>query len=75
MRLYNPKNGSTFTTASDDEAHVAVYLEAGWVPAPEPVVRPGYQPEPVVYAPVPQAEPEEAAKPKRARSTKDEPSE
>jgi SAP domain len=52
MRLYNPRNGAEYVTASDDEDHVAVYLEAGWEPAPEPKARPGYQPEPVRYAPV-----------------------
>ena len=65
MRLYNPANGAEYITASDDEAHIAVYLEAGWKPAPEPKARPGYEPEPTVYAPV-EPEPETASKSKRA---------
>jgi hypothetical protein len=52
MRLYNPFNGAEFITASDDEDHVNVYLKAGWKPAPEPEAKPGYQPEPTIYAPV-----------------------
>jgi len=52
MRLYNPHSGVEFETASDDDLHVQVYLDAGYLPAPEPEVKPGYEPEPVVYAPV-----------------------
>ena len=53
MHLYNPRNGATFDTESDDEWHNNVYLDMGWLEAPEPEpVRPGYEPEPVVYAPV-----------------------
>jgi hypothetical protein len=58
MRLYNEKNGQEYTTVSDDPLHVQVYLDAGWQPAPEMEQRPGFQPEPVVYAPV-KSEPEE----------------
>ncbi len=36
MRLYNPLNGATFDTESDDELHNAVYLDMGWLPAPDP---------------------------------------
>lgn len=35
-----------------DAKQAAVYAEAGWQPAPEPDQKPGYQPEPVKYAPV-----------------------
>ena len=53
MLLYNPLNGATFDTESDDELHNAVYLEMGWKPAPEPEPAPvGRMPEPVTYAPV-----------------------
>ena len=53
MRLYNPRNGATFDTESDDELHNAVYLEMGLEPAPEPEpAPPGLMPEPVTYAPV-----------------------
>lgn len=67
MRLYNPKSGAEFVTASDDEDHVNVYLEAGWLPAPEPEAKPGYQPEPTVYAPVVAEKPK--AKPKASSSS------
>ncbi len=53
MLVYNPKNGATFDTESDDELHNAVYLEMGWLQAPEPEPAPvGRAPEPVVYGPV-----------------------
>ena len=53
MLLYNPRNGATFDTESDDELHNAVYLEMGWLPAPEPEPAPvGLMPEPVTYEPV-----------------------
>ena len=52
MRLYKPDSGAEFDTESDDELHNAVYLEMGWLPAPEPEQRPGYEPEPVRYEPV-----------------------
>lgn len=53
MRLYNPKNGHEFTTSSDDEAHVGVYLDMGWKPAPDPEPAPvGRAPELVQYEPV-----------------------
>jgi hypothetical protein len=53
MHLYNPKNGHTFDTESDDELHNAVYLDMGWLLAPDPEPAPvGRAPEPVTYAPV-----------------------
>ena len=53
MRLYNPLNGHQFETNSDDELHVQVYLDAGWVPAPAPEpAEPGRAPEPVKFEPV-----------------------
>jgi hypothetical protein len=67
MQLYNPRNGAEFETNSDDELHVQVYLDMGFEKAPEPEQKPGYEPEPVTYAPV--------TKTKRASktaSTKDE---
>lgn len=70
MRLYNPLNGTEFVTASDEEDHVAIYLEAGWLPAPEPEAKPGYQPEPTIYAPV-EPEPEKPAA-KSSKSSKEE---
>lgn len=72
MRLYNPKNGAEYETASDDEAHVQVYLDAGWEKAPDPPpAEPGFEPEPVTYAPV---EPKKATAAKKA-AAKDEPAE
>jgi hypothetical protein len=47
------------------ERQAAVYRESGWVDAPEPEAREGYQPDPVRYAPV-AAEP---AKSKRGAKT------
>jgi hypothetical protein len=53
MKLYNPRNGATFDTESDDELHNAVYLDMGWLEAPEPEPAPvGRVPEPVTYEPV-----------------------
>lgn len=53
MLFYNPRNGATFDTETDDELHNAVYLEMGWEPAPEPEPAPvGRMPEPVTYEPV-----------------------
>jgi hypothetical protein len=53
MKLYNPNNGATFDTKSDDELHNAVYFEMGWLEAPEPEpAPPGRVAEPVKYEPV-----------------------
>jgi hypothetical protein len=53
MRLYNPLNGTEYETESDDELHVQVYLDMGWLPAPDPEpAEVGRAPEPVRYAPV-----------------------
>jgi len=52
MRMYHPD-----LTPPHNECEVmndrqaAVYAESGWLPVPEPESRPGYQPEPVKYAP------------------------
>lgn len=54
------------------DASAEVLAESGWEPAPEPEVRPGYQPEPVRYAPV--TDPAPADKPKK-RGAKTEPDE
>jgi hypothetical protein len=71
MRLYNPKNGSQFDTESDDEAHNQVYLDAGWVQAPDPEpAEPGFAPVPVTYAPV---EPKKAPAAKKAAAKGDPP--
>lgn len=69
-RLYNPRNGAEFETASDDELHVKVYLDAGFEVAPEPEATPrGIAPEPVTYAPV---EKKPAAKTSKATKSTDE---
>jgi hypothetical protein len=56
MRLYHPNRkppANEYVTESDDELHVQVYLDAGWLPAPEPEApSPAHAPEPVSYAPV-----------------------
>jgi hypothetical protein len=63
VKLYNPNNGATFDTESDDEWHNNVYLEMGWVEAPEPEPAPvGRVPEPVVYEPVKPAAKKSTAK-------------
>ena len=68
MRLYHPRNGAEFDTESDDKLHNQVYLDMGWLPAPEPEQKPGYEPEPVTYAPVtkakrPKTEPDKGEEP------------
>jgi len=61
VRLYHPNlkpPTNEFVTESDDELHVKVYLDAGWLPAPEPeAAGPHVAPEPVTYAPVEKAKP------------------
>ena len=61
MRLYHPNlkpPGNEYETTSDDELHVKVYLDAGWLPAPEPeAAGPHVAPEPVTYEPVTKAKP------------------
>jgi hypothetical protein len=55
VRLYHPNlkpPANEFVTESDDELHLQVYFDAGWEKAPEPEKVPGYEPEPVTYAPV-----------------------
>jgi len=47
-RLYHPALGREIEVP-DDEGCIAVHAESGWLPAPEPEARPGYEPEPVVY--------------------------
>jgi len=47
-RLYHPALGREIEVP-DDEGCIAVHAESGWLPAPEPEVRPGYEPEPVTY--------------------------
>lgn len=61
-RLYHPDLGVEYE-CPDDEDLLAVLAESGWEPAPELEKKPGYEPEPVKYAPV------EAEKPK-AKITK-----
>lgn len=60
IRMYHPALGVEIEARDDRQA--AVYAESGWKPAPEPEVRPGYQPDPVRYEPV--TEPS-GAKPRR----------
>ncbi len=50
IRMYHPDLGVEIEAL--DEGQAAVYAESGWKPAPEPETRPGYEPEPVRYAPV-----------------------
>lgn len=52
MRLYNQHTRQIFETASDDELHVQVYLDVGFLPATEPEVVPGLVAEPVTHEPV-----------------------
>lgn len=53
VRLYHPALGREIEVP-DDEACIAVHAESGWERAPEPTPRPGYEPDPVTYAPVTQ---------------------
>lgn len=69
MRLYHPNlkpPHNEYVTASDDELHVKVYLDAGWIPASEPEVVPGLVPEPVTYAPVTKTKRAAKTEPKEA---------
>lgn len=50
IRMYHPDLGVEIEAL--DEPQAAVYAESGWKAAPEPKARPGYEPEPVRYAPV-----------------------
>jgi len=74
VRLYHPNlkpPTNEYETTSDDPLHVQVYLDAGWLLAPEPeaaVV--GRAPEPVRYEPV--AKPSEAPSRPAASGTRDE---
>lgn len=65
IRMYHPATGGE--TEAMNEAQAAVYREAGWLDAPEPETKPGYEPEPVKYAPV-KAEPEPAKKSTRSKT-------
>jgi hypothetical protein len=65
-RMYHPHLGREIEVP-DDEGCIAVHADAGWVLAPEPVARPGYEPEPVTYAPVPQEAPAEPEAPEGRR--------
>lgn len=71
VRMYHPDLGREIEVPGD-EACIAVHEEAGWRLAPDPVARPGFQPEPVTYAPVTPPEPEaprgKAAKAKTTES-------
>jgi hypothetical protein len=70
VKLYNPRNGATFDTESDDEWHNNVYLEMGWVEAPEPEPAPvGRVAEPVVYEPVKPATTAKKSTAKKSEST------
>lgn len=51
MRMYHPAVGAEIDVPDDPDC-IAVHTDAGWEPAPEPVARPGYEPEPVRYEPV-----------------------
>lgn len=56
MRLYHPNlkpPDNEYVTQSDDPLHVQVYLDMGWLPAPEPeAASPHVVAERVQYAPV-----------------------
>ncbi|MGH6691105.1 MAG: hypothetical protein ACREF4_10580 [Gammaproteobacteria bacterium] len=62
IHLYHPDLGSEIEAANEKQA--AVYRESGWLDAPEPEQKPGYEPEPVKYVPV-------ASKAKRASKSTD----
>lgn len=53
-RLYHPEltPPDNECEVPDDEGLLGVLAASGWLPAPEPEQRPGYEPEPVTYAPV-----------------------
>ena len=63
-RMFHPDLGVDIPV--DDDRQAAVLAEAGWEPAPEPEVRPGYAPEPVRYAPV--TEPAQTPKKRGAKT-------
>ena len=65
-RLYHPDLGVGYE-CPDDEGLLSVLAACGWLPAPVAEAQPGYEPEPVKYAPV---EPEPAEPVKSKRSTK-----
>jgi hypothetical protein len=50
IRMYHPQTGGECEALT--EAQAAVYRESGWLDAPEPEQREGYEPEPVRYGPV-----------------------
>jgi hypothetical protein len=53
LRMYHPDLEPPHNECEAlDEAQAAIYRESGWVDAPEPEQRPGYEPEPVKYEPV-----------------------
>lgn len=69
VRMYHPHVGREIEVP-DDEDCIAVHAEVGWLLAPEPVARPGYEPEPVIYAPVvPEPEPVPSGKAAKAKTT------
>jgi hypothetical protein len=67
--MFHPDLGVEIDAANEGQA--AVYAESGWKPAPEPEARPGYEPEPVKYAPVTSGDEKSDAKPvkRSSRST------
>ena len=69
MRLFHPHLGREYDTGSDDPDHLQGFYDAGWQDAPEQVAKPGFEPEPTVYAPVVPDEP--AVKAKRATKAED----
>lgn len=69
IRLYHPDLGTEIDALDDRQA--AVYAEAGWLPAPEPEAKPGYQPEPVRYAPVTGDGDDKPARAKRSTKSTD----
>lgn len=66
-RLFHPDLGREVDVP---DSAAEVLAESGWEPAPEPTVRPGYQPEPVRYVPVTDPEPEPEPDPEPAPAAK-----
>lgn len=70
-RLYHPnlEPPDNECEVPDDEGLLAVLAQSGWLPAPEPEEKPGYEPEPVKYAPVePEPEPAKSTRATKAKS-------
>lgn len=66
MRIFHANLGRE-VDLPDASAEVLI-AEAGWEKAPEPETVPGYEPEPVVYAPVTKTATDPETKPTESKS-------